>query len=181
MSDDVRSGSGAMSSDSSEQTGFKLGGNGDAGGVEGVAKRRVDIADGDAEIVLRSLPNAFLDSYLALNVASSSSSGVVSVGKKSAKAVTRTSTSQTETRGPAKSAKAGLSHRHVITYERALVERRKVDRKLRALAREIKAFLDGPHADPVRSGVRRCTRCKTFTDSNWNYCPDDGAPTEEMV
>jgi len=50
----------------------------------------------------------------------------------------------------------------------------RVDRKLRALAREIEAELAGGS----KGDVRKCTRCGRFGEDNWNWCPWDGAAME---
>jgi hypothetical protein len=87
----------------------------------------------------------------------------------------RTSTGQTETRGGAHNARrSGLNTRDPLGSERAIRLRAKVDRKLRALAREMSADVTR------RDQLRRCTRCRTFADAEWNFCPRDGAPTEQV-
>jgi hypothetical protein len=94
-----------------------------------------------------------------------------------ARRVTRTSTSQTETRGPAKP-RTGPKLVDPMGNEAALLFKRRVDRKLRALARDIRAWLDH---DTVRAGIRRCTKCRRYAEDTWTHCPWDGAPTEEVV
>jgi hypothetical protein len=92
---------------------------------------------------------------------------------------TRVSTGQTETRGGAHNARrSGLNTRDPLGSERAIRLRARVDRKLRALAREMQAYLDA--GNERRDQLRRCTRCRTFADTDWLYCPRDGAPTEQV-
>jgi hypothetical protein len=92
---------------------------------------------------------------------------------------TRTSTGQTETRSGAHNARrSGLNTRDPLGSERALRLRARVDRKLRALGREMQTYLDA--GNERRDQLRRCTRCRTFADTDWLYCPRDGAPTEQV-
>lgn len=93
-----------------------------------------------------------------------------------ARRVVRVSTNQTEVRGGAKRSKAPSPGGVDVANEAALYFKRKVDRKLRALAREMKVWLDGS----AHSGQRRCSSCKRYGDAEWLYCPWDRAPMEEV-
>jgi hypothetical protein len=97
----------------------------------------------------------------------------------STKRVVRVSTNQTETRGGASSGKklAGASTKDTISSDRALEQLRKVDRRLRTLARDMAMYIGG---DEARGSVRRCSRCKRYGDGDWLYCPRDAAPMEEV-
>lgn len=98
----------------------------------------------------------------------------------STKRVVRVSTNQTETRGGASGGKklAGSSTKDTISSDMALEQLRKVDRRLRTIAREMAVFLGG---EQMRGGsVRRCSRCKRYGDGDWLYCPRDAAPMEEV-
>lgn len=152
---------------------------GSDGGVIPGGSRRVRI-DVEGEDILRGMPVRFLTAYSRLLPASHGNNGASS-GRASARRVTRLSSSQTETRGGARPTRAGLSQRSIIVNERLWLLREKTNRKLRAIARELDTILDGTaHDSSVRSGVRRCTRCKKWAEADWSFCPFDGAPTEEM-
>ena len=93
-----------------------------------------------------------------------------------ARRVTRVSTGQTETRGGAR--RNGVVHTDgVEVNDAALRMKRRIDRKLRLLARDMKAWMGD---DNARAGVRRCSRCNRYAEDTWTFCPWDGAPTEEM-
>lgn len=63
--------------------------------------------------------------------------------------------------------------------ERAFRLKVKIDKRLRAMAREINAFLDG--VDKRLATQRVCAgRCKHFGDAEWNYCPSCGGPMREL-
>lgn len=94
-----------------------------------------------------------------------------------ARRVVRVSTSQTETRGPAKrGGKAPSAGGVDIGHEAALAFKRRIDRKLRSLDRDIQRFL----RDDVRAGVRRCSTCRKFGEDDWLYCARCGHPMEEV-
>lgn len=142
-----------------------------------------DGVDGVEVEVYRLLPSGFLREYEGLCLRAflplnGTPGGDPSVGVAEGRAVrVRTSTGQTETRGAAHNRKRqGLSQRGVVGDERALRLKDKIDRKLRALAREIRGVENGE----VRNEMRRCSRCRTFAEGDWLYCPRDGAPTEQV-
>jgi len=143
------------------------------------------VADRIEGELVRSLPPRFTSAYEALllrcfpvlrGAAERDPDAAVS-STKSVRA--RVTTGQTETRGAAHNARrSGLSQRDPLGSEKAIRLRARVDRKLRALAREMSAFIEG--TDQRRDQLRRCTRCRTFADTDWLYCPRDGAPTEQV-
>jgi hypothetical protein len=96
-----------------------------------------------------------------------------------AKRVTRVSSGQTETRGGAHSGKklVGASDKDVISNASALAMLRRVDRRLRQVARDMDVYLHAGAADKVK---RRCSVCKKFGDDEWLYCPRDGRPMEQV-
>lgn len=95
-----------------------------------------------------------------------------------ARRVVRVSTNQTETRGGANpGGVAGMERRDVISNEAALEQLRRVNRKLRVIAREMKLWMN---AGQLRAGNRRCSVCKRYGDDEWVYCPSDGKPMEEV-
>lgn len=87
--------------------------------------------------------------------------------------VTRLSTSQTETRGGAKGSRKSGKSADLIRSEAAFVFKGRMDRKLRKLSREIKAWMEGSESTVE---VRRCSVCRQYGDSEWLYCPKDGKP-----
>jgi hypothetical protein len=132
--------------------------------------------------VLRTLPDGFLFHYeqVWMRVVGEQR-GVPDVGVASARAVTRLTTGQTETRGGAKAGKklAGASEKNIIASEQALKFKRRIDAKLRVINREMKAWLT-PASERVGTSLgRRCTVCKRFGEDGWLYCPIDGKPMEE--
>ncbi len=153
-------------------------------GVEGLGDARPmvrivgDRIEGE---LLRSLPPRFTSAYEALLLRcfpvlrgdpAKDPDAAVAPGRALR---VRTSTGQTETRsGAHNSRRSGLSRRDPLGEERAIRLRARVDRKLRALAREMDT--EGERRDQLR----RCTRCRTFADTDWLYCPRDGAPTEQV-
>lgn len=138
----------------------------------------------DAEI-LEVLPEGFVFQYTALWLqgAGISVGGVPGLGKvvepnvvAKARRVTRVSTNQTETRGGAKQSRSDSVGGVDFANEAYVNYRRRVDGKLRKLAREIRSF----RGDRVKAGVRRCSACKRFGDDEWVYCPWDGQRMEEV-
>lgn len=147
---------------------------------------RTDVSPEDVEReVMRALPDDFVYRYelLWLRVFTSAVGGrpggtpPVTVAK--ARRVVRTSTGQTETRGGASGGKklAGASERTVVANDEALAFKAKVDRKLRAISRDMRVWLGDGGA---KAGVRRCSRCRKFGEDTWTFCPWDGQPMEEV-
>lgn len=65
-----------------------------------------------------------------------------------------------------------------LRNERMLHEKEKVDKRLRRMAREIVAMLDG---SGVKNEQRRCTgRCRRLGQTDWMYCPHCGGPMAEV-
>lgn len=63
--------------------------------------------------------------------------------------------------------------------ERAFRLKTKIDKRLRQMAREISAFLEGTD---LRAATQRvCAgRCKKFGEKDWSYCPSCGSPMREV-
>jgi hypothetical protein len=138
--------------------------------------------------VLKYLPESFVLQYELLWLRAYGAAG--GAGERRAdpdaavvgtRRVTRTSTGQTETRGGAHAGHRapGVGTKVTVRDEVALRAKQRVDRKLRALAREMSAASGG---GVERAGVRRCTRpaCRRWAEESWTHCPWDGAPTEEV-
>ena len=137
--------------------------------------------------VLRMLPEGFLREYerlclRAFRPLAGTPTDTDSAGVAQGRPVrARVSTGQTETRGAAHNRKRqGLSQREVLGSEQALHIKSRIDRKLRALARTMREQLEGVEEGLVRNELRRCSRCRTFAEGDWLYCPRDGAPTEQV-
>ena len=63
--------------------------------------------------------------------------------------------------------------------EAAFRMKTRVDKRLRAISREISAFLDGRKLKVV--AFRICTgRCRKFGDAEWNFCANCGGPMREV-
>lgn len=75
--------------------------------------------------------------------------------------------------------KAGASVTSIVHSGHAVNVKQRIDRKLRALAREIVAAMtDG---DVRITLPRRCAgRCARWADPDWNYCPNCGGPTQTV-
>lgn len=139
--------------------------------------------ESEVEDAVRALPSDFLSVYLllferGLRCGSSGVSDAAEVGVASASRVTRLSTNQTETRGGSKGSRKTGRSQVPIRDERAVAYRARVDRKIRALTREMKVWL-GPSVDDVAK-PRRCSVCKAYGEPTWNYCPRDGRIMEEI-
>lgn len=139
------------------------------------------MADLELTHAVRTLPSDFVETYQllferALVVPGSPRGNSAEVGVVGASRVTRLSSGQTETRGGAKSGKKSGGSRVPIRDERALVFKGKMDRKLRAITREIKGWL----REESFEALRRCTVCRTFGEPGWLYCPRDGKPMETV-
>lgn len=133
----------------------------------------------DLETAVRALPSGFVETYYLVferGLAVTSSGPRESVGKASASRVTRLSTSQTETRGGSKGSRKSGGSRVPIRSFGAVAFRAKIDRKLRAINREMRAYL---REDSIER-PRRCTVCKAYGEPSWLYCPRDGKPMEEI-
>lgn len=80
--------------------------------------------------------------------------------------------------GPRKAKLVGKTAR-TMRDERMFGHKVRVDKKLRAMAREIEALLEG--RDVRIMNVRVCAgKCKKFGDSEWTYCARCGGPMREV-
>lgn len=154
-------------------------------GVEDSGQGKVPVRLEVRYEILSVFPDAFLHGYEQLWVRVSTAvkgrnDPDAATAKVPSGAKVRLSSSSPDARGGARSGgkRAGVSNRNVIADVRAAALKARVDRKLRVLARDMRAFLDG--SGSVNSLVRRCTRCKGWAEDTWNYCPRDGAPTEQI-
>lgn len=144
--------------------------------IQGLKRTAVRLGEEDL------LPPDLVENYRSLAGRALSLPGGVYVGdaieKASGRAVTRISSGQTETRGPAKGSRKSGGSKDFIRDERAFAFKGKMDRKLRKLAREIRAWLND--SGETRYDVRRCSVCRQFGDPEWLYCPKDGKPMESV-
>lgn len=137
--------------------------------------------------VLLLLPSEFLDAYEQVFLAAWGGPGVSgprpadpeSAASPARPTRWRTSSGQTETRGAASTkgrarGGGGVSVRDI----RAQATKEWADRKLRKLARDVRTRLQDE-----AGGIRRCTgsRCRRLAEDTWNYCPNCGAPTEDVA
>lgn len=132
--------------------------------------------------VLLLLPSSFLTAYEVLYLETwQKASGSISYGDETAENPTatkwRVSTNQTETRGTASTKGRGSIAKGLgIKSTRAQMTKEWADRKLRKLAREIEMRMSDQEGK-----VRRCAgKCRRLAEDTWLYCPNCGAPTEEV-
>lgn len=132
--------------------------------------------------VLLLLPGDFLDQYEHLYMAVWPIGSGVRIGDVDAESPVATKwrvrTSETETRGTASPKGHGSTSKGIgVRDVRAAATKDWADRRLRKLAREIKARM----TDDGSVGMRRCTgpRCRRLAEDTWNYCPACGSSTEE--
>jgi hypothetical protein len=139
---------------------------------------RVVSVEGDGS----ALPPDLEEVYRELSSRALVQPGAAYVGdpieKAKGRMVTRVSTGQTETRGGAKGSRKSGGSKDFIRSERAFNEKARIDRKLRKIAREIRAWLRD--SAESRDDVRRCTTCRKFGEPEWLYCPKDGKPMESV-
>lgn len=140
--------------------------------------------ESEVEDAVRALPSDFLSVYLllferGLRTGSSGVSDAAEVGVSSASRVTRLSTNHTSTRGGSKGSRKTGKSQVPIRDERAIAYRARVDRKIRAITREMKIYL-GPSVGEVER-PRRCSVCKKYGEPSWLYCPRDGKVMEEVT
>lgn len=134
--------------------------------------------------VLLLLPSDFVDAYEVLFLESWGNGpghGSVRIGDVDGESPVatkwRTSTNQVETRGTASTKGRGSTSKGLgPKNSRAAATKQWADRRLRKLAREIQMRLSDEDAPQ-----RRCAgKCRRMAEDTWNYCPNCGAPTEEM-
>lgn len=87
--------------------------------------------------------------------------------------------------GPARSKKVGKTSRF-LGNERAWHGKRRIDKRLRKMAKEILLMVDdlqngGTGRVKEADLFRVCSgRCKKFCEDSWKFCPNCGGPTREM-
>jgi hypothetical protein len=155
----------------------------DGGGVARVWKVNVDDAD---DLLRRFLPDAFVFCYERLVDLSFGERNLGSAGGYDETKVLDEKADKVKAGQARRSAEpvkgAGLgkrgSGRSPIFTESAVNYRSKLDRRLRRMAREIQAFLDGKGA---RIESRKCAgKCRKIGEAEWVYCPRCGGPMEQV-
>lgn len=110
------------------------------------------------------------DEKAALGIAEGKPTGVARVSSSEVTSVGKL--------GPGSSKLVGKTSR-TMKDERAFRLKVKVDKKLRAIAREVQAFLE--HRDMRLAAARVCAgKCKKFGDAEWTYCARCGGPMREV-
>lgn len=153
------------------------------GEVRNSEKVVVEFGDLSLADAVRTLPTDFVSVYESLFLASlrtdrGGSSDAGEVGVAGARRVTRVSTNQVETRGGSKGSRKSGGSADLVRSQRMLEFKGRVDRRLRKIARDIKAEMRDAQGDSEL--LRRCTVCRTFGESGWLYCPKDGKPMESL-
>lgn len=67
----------------------------------------------------------------------------------------------------------GGSRRSIIKDERTFEFKRKIDKRIRRLAKEIDSYMRGMRAGEDEEG-RRCWSCQKFMEEGWIFCPACG-------
>jgi acyl-CoA synthetase (AMP-forming)/AMP-acid ligase II len=131
--------------------------------------------------VLMMLPEGFVSAYEQVYLAAYGS-GAVRVSDNPRQGVKKNdvrirSNQADRVGGVGVGKKSSASRGSVVHSGHALTVKTFADRKLRALARDIRARM----GDDSGSLPRRCAgRCKRWADTEWNYCPNCGGPTETV-
>lgn len=64
----------------------------------------------------------------------------------------------------------------VVADDHALELKERIDKRLRAMARDIMEELEmGERSNQVRERGNRCDECGRLLQAGWKYCPNDGA------
>jgi hypothetical protein len=121
--------------------------------------------------VLYFLPQAFLTQYQEMFVRALKSDG----------GEDQRNRSQQEAGQVEKAAGGSTGRRYkksfVVLDEKALDLKSTIDKRLRMVARDIRAGLAGESEEAREAGgPTRCGRCGTFISRGWKYCPKDGSP-----
>lgn len=175
-----------------ENEALKFGGPG-SGGTTRLGISRTSADDGVADLLVRYLPDRFVDVYMQLvdlvmgpgNGYSGTGRGMGPsdnpvVGATKRGGLGSSVSDASESLNPISSSAKG-NNRSLMASEWASIERSKVDAKLRKIAREVKKILDGSAASGNRTVTRKCGgRCGKFCDSTWLYCASCGGPTIDV-
>lgn len=127
----------------------------------GKGYRKIDFDDAD-DLLRRFLPDKFIFAYERLIDKGFGSKNIGSAG----------GFNEVLTGG------GNASKGTIISSESSIRLRRRVDSRLRQMAREIVAYLDG---DAKKIEARRCGgKCKRIGDAEWIYCPNCGGPMAQV-
>lgn len=122
--------------------------------------------------VLYFLPKGFLDTYAELFTRAVKADG----GESARNDAQQQQAGVGKATGPgAKTAKRRWKKTFVVQDERLLLVKTMVDKRLRALAREMQVLLDG---GDVERATEMCGRCHTIVKPNWRFCPHCGKSAE---
>ena len=174
------------------------------GGVGSGGRRRLDerdsgvrrrvVLDGDASsAILRFLPDSFVLFYSGLvdrsygerrlDASGSMAPPTGSPRVKAKKSSGRTNSGSVERTLVATGGSGKEKNRSEIGFkdEDSVDYRKKIDRRLRRIAREIEEFLAGGNGESLKSGKRKCGgRCRKIGDPEWLFCPRCGGPMIEV-
>lgn len=140
-------------------------------------------ADGDRNGLLSESLTDLVENYSLIVEKALVVPGSVYLGdaveKASGRQVTRTSSSQTATRGGAIGSRKSGGSKDFIRDQAMFAFKTKLDSKIRKLNREVRSMLArGPLGVPV--DTRRCTVCKRYGEETWLFCPADGKRMESV-
>jgi hypothetical protein len=163
------------------------------GGVGSGGVRRKVVIDGEisADQVVRFLPQGFIFAYEQLvdegysskqfggNPASPVSGDSQIKGKAPRRTSGRLRSSEVDKTLMAEKAKRSTPPEIQMRSEKAVDFRKNIDRRLRRLGREIKAFLAGEN--PLTGSSRKCAgKCGKLGDAEWSFCARCGGPMREL-
>jgi hypothetical protein len=166
----------------------------DGGVGSGGVYKKVKI-DGElsAETVIAFLPSGFLFAYEQLveqgyssrqfggNPASPLSQASQIKGKSPRKTSGRLNSGHVDKTLMAGKGKRPSPPEIQMQSEKAVNYRKNIDRRLRRLAREIKAFLAGEAGENSGAVSRKCAgKCGKLGEADWMYCPRCGGPMREL-
>lgn len=118
--------------------------------------------------VLYFLPKGFLDVYRELFSRALKSDG----GESSRNQAQQDQADLEKSTGRgAKTNQRRYKKTFVVLDEKALLVKTMVDKRLRALAREIETVLAGGDVDRP---TQMCSRCRSIVNDSWQYCPKCG-------
>jgi hypothetical protein len=163
------------------------------GGVGSGGVRRKVVIDGEisADQVVRFLPQGFIfayeqlvdEGYSSKQFGGNPASPVSGDSRIKGKALRRTSgrlrSSEVDKTLMAEKAKRSTPPEIQMRSEKAVDFRKNIDRRLRRLGREIKAFLAGEN--PLTGSSRKCAgKCGKLGDVEWSFCARCGGPMREL-